>query len=299
MLSKNDFVNFSIEINLFFQRIMKEHLFFIEVNLPPVEANHIAQARTLKEDFEKLLSKTILLSNGDLPKYIIDSNELVTPYTLKAEELTSKLTGANINTDITKAELKFSSYATAYSCENLEDEIHDLNDKSYELLNKVIAFKKNILNLSSQCKIFINMYPHLLEHIIHEAEYYLEILKALKKEDLPDKSLCEDLDFWNHIMEDHGKFIDGMLDPTEENLKKIAENFIEEYEDLVKDCIEATKRKILKDSLITTEKFSNYKRTAVEGLLQCKIKSIIPPLLADHVLREANHYLRLLKMISH
>ncbi len=31
-----------------------------------------------------------------------------------------------------------------------------------------------------------------------------------------------------------------------------------------------------------------------EGLLNCKIKSIILPLLGDHVLREANHYLRLL-----
>lgn len=277
---------------------MKEHLFFIEVNLPPVDANYILQAKLLKEGFEELLSETVIYSNGTLPKYIIESNELVTPYTLKAEEVTSKLTGANLNTDITKAELKFSSSQNSYPCEDLEDKIHDLNDKSYELLKKVIAFKKKLLKLSSECKIFINMYPHLLEHIIHEAEYYLAILEALKNECLPEKSLCEDLDFWNHIMEDHGGVIDGLLDPTEKDLKKIAEKFIKEYEKLVEDCIESAKRKIVKDSLEYTEKFKNFKMTATEGLLQCKIKSIIPPLLADHVLREANHYLRLLKMIS-
>ena len=32
----------------------------------------------------------------------------------------------------------------------------------------------------------------------------------------------------------------------------------------------------------------------VEGIEACKIRSLILPLLADHVLREANHYLRLL-----
>ena len=31
------------------------------------------------------------------------------------------------------------------------------------------------------------------------------------------------------------------------------------------------------------------------GINDCKIKSLILPLLADHVLREANHYLRILK----
>ena len=36
-------------------------------------------------------------------------------------------------------------------------------------------------------------------------------------------------------------------------------------------------------------------RAGVEGIETCKIKSIILPLLADHVLREANHYLRLLE----
>lgn len=42
-------------------------------------------------------------------------------------------------------------------------------------------------------------------------------------------------------------------------------------------------------------KLRNFKVQWTEGILKCKIKSLIPPLLADHVTREANHYLRLLK----
>ncbi|MEN6317078.1 MAG: DUF2935 domain-containing protein, partial [Clostridiaceae bacterium] len=33
--------------------------------------------------------------------------------------------------------------------------------------------------------------------------------------------------------------------------------------------------------------------------LECKVKSIIIPLLGDHVIREASHYLRLLKIFGH
>lgn len=38
-----------------------------------------------------------------------------------------------------------------------------------------------------------------------------------------------------------------------------------------------------------------FKTAGTEGLIACKIKSIMTPLLGDHVLREANHYIRLLE----
>lgn len=52
------------------------------------------------------------------------------------------------------------------------------------------------------------------------------------------------------------------------------------------------------DTLDETLKIRNFKAQATEGLLDCKIKSIIIPLLADHVLRETNHYINILKPFS-
>ena len=49
-------------------------------------------------------------------------------------------------------------------------------------------------------------------------------------------------------------------------------------------------------ALKKTEQYRNFKEAGTEGITQCKIRSVILPLLADHVLREANHYLRILKM---
>ena len=44
-----------------------------------------------------------------------------------------------------------------------------------------------------------------------------------------------------------------------------------------------------------TENLRRFKMQGTKGILSCKIRSIILPLLSDHVLREANHYLRMLQ----
>lgn len=47
-------------------------------------------------------------------------------------------------------------------------------------------------------------------------------------------------------------------------------------------------------SLDETVKFREFKAAGAKGIQNCEIRSVILPLLADHVLREANHYIRLL-----
>ncbi len=49
------------------------------------------------------------------------------------------------------------------------------------------------------------------------------------------------------------------------------------------------------DSLRETLKFRDFKAAGAQGIQNCEIRSVILPLLADHVLREANHYIRLLE----
>lgn len=52
---------------------------------------------------------------------------------------------------------------------------------------------------------------------------------------------------------------------------------------------------ITEESLRATINIRNFKSQGTAGLLNCEIRSIIVPLLADHTLREANHFLRLLR----
>ncbi len=287
----NDYIRASIEINLFFQRIMKEHLFFIETNLQPNELIYINRARILKQSFENLLLKTTYLAKAISLNI---SNEYVTPYTLKAEELTSKLTGASLNTDITKFELE-NNLRKHF---NLEHIVSDLNKKTLTLLKEVIEFKELIFAQSLKCQIFITVYQEMIKHDIEEAKHYYKVLSAIQNKTPLNITLCEELNFWNHIMQEHAEFIDGMLDPTEKDFKKTARMFINYFEDLVSKCIKETENHIINNSFEKTNELKEFKTTATIGLINCQIRSVIPPLLADHVLREANHYLKILRMLK-
>lgn len=297
LLSRADFIKISLEINLFFQRIMKEHLFFIETNLQPVQTTYIKKADDLKKAFEQLLRQTVTYSHGITPENMLKYNEFVTPYTLKAEELTTKLTGASLSTEITKTELKLSRIRYHDLGDRLEKAVKDLNNTSLNLLEEVIDYKRKLLSMVLECKIFITLYPKMLDHLIDEAEYYSELLKSLQERKNVRKTLCEGLNFWNNLMAEHAQFIDGMLDPTEESLKNTSKAFSEKFEKLIEECIKSAEEIIIKRSQTATEEVINFKKAATEGLLKCEIKSIIPPLLADHVLREANHYIRILETL--
>jgi hypothetical protein len=105
-------------------------------------------------------------------------------------------------------------------------------------------------------------------------------------------------------MAEHAKFIRGLLDPTENELFDKFTNFGKEFDQLIVESKAAMNKtipqeKVTEDSLKATEEIRNFKRQGTEGLLACKIKSIIIPLLGDHTLREASHFLRLLKIFKH
>ena len=51
----HEHIRISVEVNLFFQRIMKEHLFFLQTNLQPAAHKYIEKANTLKKRFAFIL----------------------------------------------------------------------------------------------------------------------------------------------------------------------------------------------------------------------------------------------------
>ena len=104
--------------------------------------------------------------------------------------------------------------------------------------------------------------------------------------------------FWNQIMMEHALFIRGLLDPSEEELIEAANGFAGDYKGLLaeakkQDC--RTMDDLTRKTLEETEKYRDFKKAGTKGITECEISSLILPLLADHVLREANHYLRILE----
>lgn len=301
MLASKEFVELSLELNLFFLRVMKEHMIFTEISLPIKESHLILEADNMKISFEGLLKEATDLARGNISKEAIESKEFVTPYTLDAEMKLEALFGACINKDITKAQMDLvhSKDVDTYNMyHELEKEVFDLNNRIINLLMDLIKYKEDLLSNVLNCKLATYMYPEMLDHLVREAKFYMELLLDLQERKKDRKKIIEKQIFWNHIMEDHAQFIRGYLDPSEKELMKKANEYAKLFERLLKETKEADKKnigRITERNLKAAEDIMEFKKDGTEGLLKCEIRGILNPLLADHTLREANRYIRLLK----
>lgn len=294
-----NYVTTSLETHLFFGRIMKEHSFFLLAGFPAGETEFRNRADWFRTEFEKVLERTVHLADGVAGKDVLTSGEVFTEFTEMAERQTECLSGIPIEIKITQAEKRIKARTTGCVDRRLVMQVRNLNMRILGLLNGLIDFKERILREITSCRLYTTNYPLLIEHILREAKLYRQIIRELERRgQMPVLDLKETELFWNQIMMEHAQFIRGLLDPTECGLMETADHFSEDYCRLLEearkqDCCAADE--ITGRTLEMTEKYRDFKAAGTKGIIGCSIRSLILPLLADHVLREANHYLRILK----
>ena len=300
MESKRNYIVDSLELHLFFARIMKEHSFFLKVGFLPPGASLAQRGEHFLRRFEMILSRAITLSNHVVRTCVLHSGELFTPFTDRAECQTQRFTGTTLNRSLTARTMRLQGRDCVDEMSvprALTAQVRQLNRDALALVEQLIAYKEEVLSQVNSCRLFTVNYPLLIEHILREARLYRAYLRQLEG---LDDCTCETLRsselFWNQIMMEHALFIRGLLDPTENELIQTANDFAADYRHLLDSAAAATTEMMNRgNALELTEKFRDFKRAGVEGIEGCKIRSIILPLLADHVLREANHYIRLLE----
>lgn len=307
MLSSAEFIRYSLELNLFFARIAKEHAIFIEGSFTPRDAQLGQQADSLKVQFEALLADTLVLANGLISPDTAMSGELVTQYTLAAERASQFYTGIAINSGLTQAEISATTNPdfAPVPLPELVERVFGLNERAIALTSALVEFKASLLNAVLSCNVFTTNYPLLIEHILREARFYLFTLTKLQNRQQID-ALSDLLDqeiFWNRIMAEHALFVRGLLDPTEHELITKANNFGNEFNILTQAAAAATETTMLlpqitERSLHAALRLRDFKSAATQGLIECHIRAIAYPLIADHILREANHYIRLLNSLG-
>ncbi|WP_034639151.1 DUF2935 domain-containing protein [Desulfofalx alkaliphila] len=278
--NEKEFANESLRQNLFWLRIMAEHALFVRLGLPCNETQLINEAIELEAQFRMLLK-------------------------------------------------------TARETPKDEKAVRRLNSMVIKALDRIISFKTRVLKRIITCSIGGANYPLLVDHIRREAIRFRAILIRLNKGiklPLNEKVLQEEI-FWLRIMGDHARFIAHLLDPSERELVGVSFKFAERFETLrlqardlesmlVPGVFEEEQFpvKFVEEPLLThfpvkpgviprlirfnkqvinaTKDIRDFKKIARELIAACKVLSIIDPLLADHVLREANMALEDLTMIQ-
>ncbi|MGI1659791.1 MAG: DUF2935 domain-containing protein [Desulfitobacterium sp.] len=301
MLSKESYVQQSLEFNLFFMRIAKEHAFFMEgAFLSPRDQMLIEQAEALKIEFTNLLQEALGLANGIISPEVLASGELVTKHTLDAERVSHFYSGIELNSELTHFELSLQTSRVPVT-PTLVDQVCALNERAIQAATILANFKGKLLQDMISCKVFTFNYHLLIDHILREAQFYLKMLHGLQNRQVADikRDIIAQEIFWNRIMAEHSKFIRGLLDPTEVQLFNTAHNFGQEFDQLTAKAMTMTEQttilpELSRETYNATVRIREFKTAGTEGLIDCKIKAAAMPLLGDHVVREANHYLRLL-----
>ncbi len=292
-MNYHDYINLSLQTHLFFDRIMKEHSLFLELSLPEKNKDLKQKAHEFQNQFEKILERIVYLSNGNISNQLIESGEFVTKNTLDAENMTNHFFGDQINTHITNKELNLQSGVVNID-RRMIGEISKINQETLPMIQGIIHFQNDILSKVLSCQIYSTNYPSLIQHIINEAKVYYDILSRIDRgQELSGHNQYEQEYFWNTIMKEHAEFIRGLLDPSEKDLILTADKFAEEYQMIMKRYAN-NPAYFTSASLKETANFQNFQIVGEEGILNCRIKSIIIPLLSDHLLREANYYLNIL-----
>ena len=293
-----NYATLSIETHLFFARIMKEHGLFLEAGFVCMDKTWIAKADWFRREFEDLLREAVRLANGRVNPWVLDSGELVTEFTIPAEKCTGKLTGVAIDSEISMQEKNLRPGRRIQADRELVRAVNRLNRRALQLLKEFIDFKESILREVGDGKLFTANYPLLIEHILREARLYCATVEELLENGKPCyRNLRRTENFWNQIMMEHALFIRGLLDPSEEALVQTANQFAMEFRALQEKARRQDCRAmgLTEEALAETLRIRDFKAAGTKGILNCEIASIILPLLADHVLREANHYIRLLE----
>lgn len=293
----NNYVTKSLELHLFFARIMKEHALFLQAGFTPADPSFPEKAGFYLREFENVLSEAVKLSDGIVRKEVLCSGEVTTEFTALAERQTQFLTGICIDQEITGCTQQLKPRDA--QCGNLallQGRVRKLNRTVLKLLDGLISFKETILRCVQQGELFTMNYPLLIEHILREARLYRRYVEVLEREgDLSDRMVRENECFWNQIMMEHAQFIRGLLDPCETELFCKADDFAKDFCRLLDESRSKQNKTLRTASLEKTIQLRDFKAAGTQGIQQCRIRSVILPLLADHVLREANHYIRLLQ----
>ncbi|MCJ8007047.1 DUF2935 domain-containing protein [Lederbergia wuyishanensis] len=200
----------------------------------------------------------------------------------------------------------------AYQVPNNVTLVRKLNEESIELVSGFRNFKRNLLILIINCKISGFNFPLLVDHIAREAEYFMRTLKKFNQgilDPIQDAIISENI-FWLRIMMEHSRFIASLLDQSERNLVKAALKFGDDFEILLNQARDVESMlyrkqptypiigKMNKDSESAAQEIRDFKQAGLDLIKSCQIRNVINPLLADHVLREANHFLYMIHILE-
>mgnify|MGYP006285655385 CR=1 FL=1 len=113
-------------------------------------------------------------------------------------------------------------------------------------------------------------------------------------------SVSREINIWIDLLIDHARFIRNSLDPTEEELFQEANNFSKRFV-VLKERSQYKlheDEKFMEDLQTAVRNFIDFKIQAARGVKNCRILSILPAPLIEHVMVEAIYFYGILSRLQ-
>lgn len=182
---------------------------------------------------------------------------------------------------------------------------------AYNTVKDFCRFKRQLLEMMLCGKLHGHNFPLMLDHMAREAEYVLRLLDKMRdgKVAIGDAGKAQEAVFWLRIMKDHAKFMAHLIDPSEYNLINAANDFSDEFDTLYLEGTDFVSmlqcsnqvpvfKRFIKDMRAALLRLRDFKKASHDMIAECKLVGIISEELAEHVLREADHFLLILAMME-
>ncbi len=193
-----------------------------------------------------------------------------------------------------------------------EKKFHELVCTAYDSVKEFHRYKHHLLRLKISCKLGGYNFPLFFDHVAREAEYVMRLFGKMRegRPVLKAAAKTQETAFWVRIMGDHAKFTSHLLDPSEYSLISTANEFSLDFDELFlqsKDFVSMLHhsgsevpsfRRFLQDVQASTKELRDFKRAVQDMIAQCKLLGLIPEALADHIRREAEHFLMILSLME-
>jgi len=299
-MTQERYVVLSLELHMFFGRTMMEHALFIEAMLMPANSELTKTAKWFKEQYEAVLHNAVILGDGVVDTETLASGEMITTHTHACEQLTRYFLNNGTNQEITKMQKNLSGAENPYITPVLISQVRQLNAAIAPLIDSIVEFKRNLLVDLHACRVFIADNPLLIRSMLSQAVYYKDCFAALESgNECYNKR--DSLISWTHIILEQVHINRTMFDPTEKEIIDISDGFMRRYSKLMRET------RMMRDALAHHNfdaalkeimDYRDFNETVVKRLAACEIHSGVLPQMADHLLREINYFVRLLKKQS-
>ena len=300
MLTNKEFFLQSLISNLYYLWTLREFSARIEVSFPNIYQDYINRSNELAKRAETISKKIAKYANNSLPESVINSEIILTPYTLELELLTEKLFGIDIDTSITEIEKSIRPGNMEPTQEQV-NEMENINEESKVLANDFILFATELHEKIENQEIFTFYYNSLNLFVVEEAKLFLTSLERLKEKSTINPSYVIDYEYYSTlVMQAIATYIRGEIDPIHKDIFDEANNFVIEYRNILDEydnmIMNPTNQKNMTlNSLEIAERFKKFIIRLIERLLNKEIYFISAPITKDNELTTINFFIFNLK----